>query len=273
MHNAHCLNCGMALYAHQEFCSHCGQKADTRRFTFKQLLRDLLHAFMHAEKGVLRLLKGLALKPGATAAAFVEGKRKTYFNPFTFLALCIAFMVFLNNWIKPYNDPPVTNQQVLQRMPNQEMKELYVLTVERSAEIQEFGNKYLDLISVLISPYFACIIWLFFRRRKRNAAEITVAYVLFMAFSNVLSAILISPLLNWCRSGAAYYPILFGGILLQTMYIAWGLKTFFNYRTAGGYLKVLSVLLIAGIVGFIILMGALFVYVYGGNRFEVLQYL
>lgn len=273
MHNAHCLNCGTALYAHQEFCSHCGQKADTTRFTFKQLLHDLLHAFIHAEKGILRLLKGLAFKPGTTAAAFVEGKRKTYFNPFTFLAICIAFVVFVNNWIKPYGNLPVPDKETLASMPNQRLKDIYLVSVERNAKIQDFGNKNMNLLTVLISPYFACGLWLFFRRRKRNAAEITVAYILFTAFSTVLTTIFISPLLAFYRNTAAYYPIEIGSLFLQTMYIAWGLNTFFKFRTAREYLKVLSVLCLIGVAGFILLTIALVIYVYRGSTFEVLQHL
>ena len=197
-----------------------------------QLLRDFFQYFTHAEKGVINLFKGLAIRPGKVAAEYVEGKRKTYFNPFTFLALCIAFMAFLNSRIKPYNDLSVPDPKIMARMPDERLKNLYVLTVKRNSGVQEVANRNLNLLSVAVTPYFAFFLWLFFRRRKRNMAEISVAYILFTGFANVLTTILISPWLAMTRNTGAYYPIFYGSMLLQTFYFAWGIKeTFFNYTS------------------------------------------
>jgi hypothetical protein len=272
MQQANCLNCGAVLTPQQKFCDNCGQKKDTPRITLPGLAKDFLQIITHADKGLLKLLKGLVTNPGKTAAEYVEGKRKTYFNPFTFLALCIAFMLFVNSWTKPYGDLPVPDPEVLARIPDEQTKELYILTVERNAKMQNFSNKNLSNLSVLVAPYFAFFLWLFFPGRKRNVAEITVAYVLFTGFGNVLSTIFISPWLAMYRNTSAYYPIFCTSLLLQTMYYAWGLKTFFNFRTAGGYIKVLAALGLIGLIGFILLIICLFFYVYHG-AFSVFKYL
>ena len=104
-------------------------------------------------------------------------------------------------------------------------------------------------------------------------AEITVAYIYFTGFSNVLSALLISPLLAGIRDTPAYNPVLYSSILLQTFYFAWGFKVFFKYRTTGEYIKVLLVLWLAGAVGLILFFTGLFIYVYRGGVFEVLKYI
>ena len=268
-----CLNCGAYLTSHKFFCSHCGHNINTHRFTFRGLLHDFLHSFLHADKGLLRLLKGLITRPGHTVAEFIEGKRKTYFNPFTFLALCIGFMVLLNTWMKTYSDLPVPDPKVIANIADEKMRTLYILSIERTARMIEFGNKYLNIISVLISPFFAYFLWLFFRRRKRNMAEITVAYIFFTGFSNVLSTIFISPWLAMFRNTAAASPLLYGSIILQTLYFAWGFKVFFNYRTASGYIKVLLVLWLAGTIGLILFIIGVFYYVYRGGVYDVLKYL
>ena len=62
------------------------------------ILHDLVHVFTHADKGFLFLTKELALRPGITAKAYLEGKRKQYFNPFSYLMLTIAVSAFLTNY-------------------------------------------------------------------------------------------------------------------------------------------------------------------------------
>src|SRR5260370_35990241 len=141
MQPTNCLNCGAALLASQNYCPNCGQKADTARITMRQLLFNFLQTFTHAERGLLNLMKGLAINPGRTATEYVEGKRKSYFNPFTFLAVCIAFMLLLNKWIKPYDGLPVPDPQVLARITDDAIKNMYLLSIERTAGVQDFLNK------------------------------------------------------------------------------------------------------------------------------------
>jgi Protein of unknown function (DUF3667) len=271
---ADCLNCGAALQSHQKYCPLCGQKANIPRITMRQLLRDFLQTITHADKGLLKLIKGLAINPGKTASEYVEGRRKTYFSPFGFLAVCIAFMLFMNKWIKPYGDLPVADAEVLARMPDEYIRHQYLLSMERMARVQDFSNKNMNIVSILVTPYFAFFLWLFFRHRGRNMGEITITYLLFTGFSNAVSSVLFAPWMAMHRNtSVTYYFIFWGSMLLQTMYFAWGLKVFFNYKTTSGYMKVLGALLLIGFIGFILLFIGLFIYVYRGETFKVLQYL
>jgi hypothetical protein len=131
----------------------------------------------------------------------------------------------------------------------------------------------MNIFSVLITPYFAFFLWLFFKNRKRNIAEITVAYLLFSGFSNVVITILFSPLLAMYHHTSAYYPVLCSSFLLETFYFAWGLKIFFNYKSVSGYIKVFAALSLIGMLGFIIFFIGMVLYVYHGGAFKVLNYL
>ena len=91
MQPANCLNCGSALEPAQRFCPQCGQNADTHRLNFKHIWHDLIHAFTHADKGIFSLIWQLVYRPGVVAREYVEGKRKKYFNPFTFVILIVGF--------------------------------------------------------------------------------------------------------------------------------------------------------------------------------------
>jgi hypothetical protein len=273
MEQANCLNCGAVVTAAQNFCYNCGQKTDISRITFRSLLHDFLLVFAHADRGILNLVKGLTINPGKTVVEYIQGKRKKYFNPFGFLGLCIAFMVFMNNWIKPYNDLPSVDPQVMARIPDENLRQLYVLSIERNVRAQKFVNNNLNIASVLVAPYFALMLWLFFKKRGRNIAEITVTYILFTGFANVLSTTLISPWMAYYRNSFAHDVLLYSSIFLQTLYFVWGLNVFFGYKSVTGYMKVLGALFIIGLIGFIVVLITLFFYLYQGESFKVLKYL
>lgn len=264
-----CLNCGSQLTG--KYCPHCGQKADTPRITFHYLVEEFLHAFIHADKGLLTLIKRLAINPGRVATDYVEGRRKSYFNPFGFLTICIAISFPIYNLVKPSQDLPQPDFENMNMIPA-ELDVLALNAKERAQAVQHFFNKNINLISVFVAPYFAFMLWLFFRRRKRNIAEITLAYILFLGFGNIISAIIFYPLMAIFKTPASFSALLWISMFAQIGYDAWGMKTFFQYKTGAGYLKVLSALLLIGFIGFVILLIFLFFYVYHGSV-ELLYYL
>jgi hypothetical protein len=117
MQPTNCLNCMALLEPHQKFCAQCGQNADTHRLSLAHIWHDLVHAFTHADKGFLHLIRQLAVNPGKVAREYVNGHRKKYFNPFNFLILVVgiaslvlissSFVSFGTNPRIPPN--PVTN--------------------------------------------------------------------------------------------------------------------------------------------------------------------
>ena len=88
-----CKNCDASFDS--KFCPNCGQKADIHAITVKHVLHDFLHAFTHADKGFLMLAKELLTKPGIIAREYVEGKRKKYFNPLSFLVITSAVSAYI----------------------------------------------------------------------------------------------------------------------------------------------------------------------------------
>lgn len=54
---------------------------------------DLVHAFTHADHSVFSLVRALATQPGKVAREYIDGRRKLYFNPFTFLIIVVGVAV------------------------------------------------------------------------------------------------------------------------------------------------------------------------------------
>src|SRR5688572_23676889 len=89
-----CQNCEVTFES--KFCPDCGQKADIHRISIKHIIHDVVHAFTHADKGLLLLVKELLLRPGFVAREFVGGKRKKYFNPLSFLVIASALLAYFS---------------------------------------------------------------------------------------------------------------------------------------------------------------------------------
>lgn len=87
---AACRNCGTPLAPAQQYCGTCGQKRIAGRITLHEIAHDLIHAFVHIDRSVLSLIRQLLVRPGAVARDFIEGRRRRYFGPFSFLVVCVA---------------------------------------------------------------------------------------------------------------------------------------------------------------------------------------
>ncbi len=270
MERSHCLNCDTALYPKQNFCPRCGQRVHTKRYTFRELINQFLVTFTSAERGIWLLLKGTTIRPGQTAIEFVEGKRKRYYNPFTFLALIISLTLLTNSWFKYYDEVKI-DQQALSRITDQSYREQYIESNKRWNEVISWEYKYQNTFNLLCCPYFSFFLFHFFKKRRRNMAEINVAYLLFCPVALLLSAFLFTPLISGFRNSAAASFLQFGDLFVQNLYVAWGMTVFLGFKSFGGFLKVLGVISLSGIIGFILLMIGVCLYVYHGDL-ENLKY-
>jgi Protein of unknown function (DUF3667) len=85
-----CLNCDTAIVEPARFCSHCGQRTDTARLSFGDVLRDLMHKFVNVERGPLAFAWSLLTRPGGVAREYVEGKRRRHYGPFATLVVLVG---------------------------------------------------------------------------------------------------------------------------------------------------------------------------------------
>ncbi len=88
---AACRNCGAARTG--PYCASCGQYGrDGERLTFKVLWREFAARTLNFDAGLLYTVRMLfTTGPGAVAQRYVEGERRRFTSPITFLAICCAF--------------------------------------------------------------------------------------------------------------------------------------------------------------------------------------
>ncbi len=271
MQTSICLNCANHLTPGQKFCGACSQKSNFHRFTIGHVLHEVFHTVTHADAGFFVLVKELAKNPGRVADEYVNGKIKKYFSPFTFLLLCVGFFVLVNNTLKTYPDAPKADPAILKIIPTAEQRQNYLMLIDRTGKASTALSKNSNLITVIAMPLYTFIVWLFFRRRGRNFAEIAIAMIFFTAFSSLASTILFHPLLAYYKGTPTFLSIFLLTILLQSLFYTWGFKTFFKYESITGFLKIWPVIVLTFVTWIFITMLAFFFYVYRENTAKVLS--
>lgn len=94
-----CLNCSNSFEG--KFCSECGQKAATHRFTMHEWLHEIPHGILHVDGGFFQTFKNLCLRPGEMIREYVEGRRKSYFSPFLYMLIWCGVFVLVSSLFAP----------------------------------------------------------------------------------------------------------------------------------------------------------------------------
>lgn len=92
-----CLNCSQPVST--KFCSNCGQKSSTHRYSLKHFIEhDFIHGVWHVDKGILFTVKELFIRPGNSVREYILGKRANYFSFVTLLLLTITISAILSHY-------------------------------------------------------------------------------------------------------------------------------------------------------------------------------
>lgn len=153
MENSKCLNCNSEI--EHNFCSICGQKTTTHRFSLKHfVVHDFIHGVFHLDKGFLFTIKELFTRPGHSIREYIQGKRVQYFNYFTLFLILLG----INHFVQNYSS--VNNVELY----GKEIVSGYMTLAENYYKVLKF-------ISI---PFWACVVYLFFRKSKQNYLEMLI---------------------------------------------------------------------------------------------------
>lgn len=214
-----CLNCESPLEKGQKFCPRCGQSAKVKRLSLREVRKELQAKFLHADAGIVHLTRELALRPGAVALEYVQGKRKKYYSPLKYLTLSAAVSVFLNQYFH-----------------------LMEITPGHTNPGTEIAARYFNLIILLSVPVSAFFSRLLYRKKGFNFAENLALHAYIGGFRVVFFILIFTPLVIWHRE--YYYICLFIYILGWLVYSAWAQVQFFGGPAWLTVLKAILILLL-----------------------------
>lgn len=95
-----CANCETLLAPPGRWCPGCGQKVPRARLALRDLGVDSWMLVTGIDRSVLSLARGLIVRPGGVARDWIQGRRRRYFSPLSFVAwmvgLAVATMIAVN---------------------------------------------------------------------------------------------------------------------------------------------------------------------------------
>ena len=176
MTSTNCLNCKNELTGN--FCSNCGQKADTHRITLKNFIfHDVLHGTFHIDKGILFTAKQALIRPGKAALDYISGKRKPYYNVFYLILITFGLIVFFIHFYDVLSGEVTPEKKYIN---------------DASRKMDEIFSQKSKIIIFLFVPFAALNSFMLFKRKKLNLAEhaiiagmILLGMLLYSLFGNL----------------------------------------------------------------------------------------
>ena len=171
-----CKNCKSELNPINNFCNECGAKIIRERISLKYLFYNVLVAFGW-DSNFFVTLRNLIYKPQIVLKEYINGTRKKYANPFTFLAVSLAISLFVINQyseqfiqlsINPYLQQVDENESAISSYNSHQIEGLKSMGFKNQEEFGKsmamFQLKYYNLIQFLLLPLIGLISFLVFRK-------------------------------------------------------------------------------------------------------------
>jgi len=95
-----CKNCENRITGN--YCSNCGQKSNTDRINFSNVLSEVSEGLFQINKGFFYTLKELFVRPGKSLNEYLIGKRQNQFKPIAYV-LTLSTVYFLITKITDQN--------------------------------------------------------------------------------------------------------------------------------------------------------------------------
>jgi len=211
-----CKNCGNAVSGN--FCSNCGQAANTHKLNMHFIIHDLQHGLFHFDKGILYTTKQLLTRPGHTIREFLEGKRVRHFQPLSLVIVLATFYGLLYHYlIFNHSNAPLIE-------PKEDITGSSEKIVTWITEHFAFDGLILIITSTLVS-------YVIFKKRRYNLAEHLVLNTYLMGLFLIVSLLIFPVVYIFGNPLTLQYGIVQQGFLLILM--CWCYTQFFKSTSRG----------------------------------------
>jgi hypothetical protein len=95
-----CKNCGTQFAGN--YCPNCAQSAGVSRIKFRSFFSEFMHSIFQLDRGFFYTLQQLVIRPAQVILEFLEGKRRSYFKPITYVFL-LSTIYFLTSRLINHN--------------------------------------------------------------------------------------------------------------------------------------------------------------------------
>ena len=188
-----CLNCGAHLSG--RYCSQCGQKASDLRVRLGDFFHEAVHEFLHFDGKIIRTMSLLIGRPGQLTIDFLAGKRSRHVSPLRLYLVWSAVFFFLALAFGPAkfakeggNMPAAVAQKPAEHSFGIRVERGAIKFVGDPQRINEVLVHDSPKAMFVLMPFFALLLFLFFRKRERFFVPHLYFSIHFHAFVFFLSA-------------------------------------------------------------------------------------
>lgn len=204
-----CKNCGWVFDG--SYCNNCGQSSNTRRLNWSFIIENFEHEILHFEHGIIFTIKEIFMRPGITIKQFLDGKRKKYSHPLTYIAVISVIYFILRNVFVKFSPPANTS--------------------DTQTIITNFIYQYYPKIVVVVFiPLAALFTGIFYPGNPYNFVEL-FSFQCYIRGQFMLFELLVL-FINWSlvHAGAALPPAVTVGstMLFNMLFMGWAQQQFFN---------------------------------------------
>jgi len=196
-----CKNCGSSQI--DNYCSNCGQKIYTKRFTLKSFFYVILNT-LSIEKGFFYTAKMLFTHPGKVVNEYINGKTRSYYNPLKYIIIIAGIYAFLTIYLNILDANIESNEYFQKNIDALQSNEEALLMQKKW---MDFFKQYINLIPLLLVPFTSLVSKWFYRTKKLFYGEHLVINSFIFAQIFILY-ILWSPVAVIIPSLITYFPLL-----------------------------------------------------------------
>jgi len=183
-----CKNCGGNLQDDGGFCSYCGARFIDERISTKFLMKEILDKVLSVDNKLLKTFWHLFSKPEEVINGYINGVRKRYYNPFSYILISITLagisFYFLKDFALESINATTSTSSSTNPFENKEFAEDFVSLI----------FDYQAFLTAAILPIYAFISWIvFLNKRKYNYLEHIVIYIYSTAQFSILNFFIATP--------------------------------------------------------------------------------
>lgn len=179
-----CKNCGAELEENAGFCSYCGARVIKDRISFRFLFKEFMDKVLNVDNRLLKTFLHLFYKPDVVINSYINGVRKRYFNPVSYLIISITVSGLYIYFLKDILVDAFTMPSPSSSFNN----------AEYTNNFMNVFTEYQAFFTVMNIPIYAFLSWIvFLNRKKYNFYEHIVVYLYSASHATFFSFLFVIP--------------------------------------------------------------------------------
>ena len=264
-----CKNCSNIILEDIGYCSRCGAKVVRNRLTMGVMFQEFLDTVFGWDNTYFRTFRTMFISPDKVIRAYVDGVRKKYMPPFTFLLIGLTMATLLFNAFSEkyvefsvnifgdgFYESQFNNLKINESEAYFESKEYKADLKEYAKEQKQFHKKwnrnvlkYFNLVSFVSIPLYTLLSMLVFGRKKHNYAEHLVinSYIQGLSMTTMTLLFVIATFTShWIFSGSVLIAIFYYSFTYRKLY------EFSRWKSFLKFLKFIGIIIIPFLLLFIL---------------------